>query len=143
MKKKLSAILFLISLGIAFNASAFFNLGVDVEGRVLASATTSVAYYSILGTSSGASYSGFSNPIKKIDVYAQPVDWNMPWSSALFKVEFNCNTNVAKTVKIEYFSEKNAKGRSLPASMINIQKDIANFNLPKNVLDGVYKVACV
>ena len=130
-------------MAISFKSFAFFNFGVDVEGRVLASAATDDAYYSILGTSSRASYSGFSNPIKKIDVYAQPVNWRMPWGSALFKVEYNCNTNAAKTVKIEYFSDKNAKGSSLPASMINTQKDIVNSNLPQNVLEGVYKVACI
>ena len=67
----------------------------------------------------------------------------MPWGSALFKVSYNCSTNQTSIKKISYFTEKNGKGKELPAGMINTQRDITNFMLPVNVIQKVYMVACV
>ena len=67
MKMNHKFFLVLFSLLILPNAalSGLFNRGVDVEGRMLASAQTANAYYSVLGLSAPMHYSQLKTPIKK------------------------------------------------------------------------------
>ena len=136
----------LLKISIAYlftcNSYAFWNTGLDVDNRIVASFDTSEAYYSILHTASGARYSDSKNSIKRIDVYSEPVNWRMPWLSAHFVVEINCKNYSSRTISIAYFEEKNAKGKRLPPGMQNTQRDIKNGQLPDGVISKAITVAC-
>jgi hypothetical protein len=139
---KLSFVKILIFSFFPFSVFAFWNSGLDVNNRVVASYDTDEAYYSILHTASGGRYSDTKNPIRKIDVYAEPVNWRLPWSSAHFVVEVNCNSFTARTISLFYYEEKRAKGKRLPPGMQHTQRDIRGGQLPNGVISSAITVAC-
>ena len=126
----------------AFNAFAFWSTSLDVDNRIVASFDTSEAYYSILHTASGARYSDRKDPIRKIDIYSEPVNWRMPWGSAHFVVEVNCKNYLVRTISIAYFEGKKAEGKRLPPGMQHTQRDIRNGQLPDGVIAKAITVAC-
>lgn len=123
----------------------WFSSPIDVEMRMRDSWDSIRTHYTILGTSSGGFYARYKNPIKKgLIVYTEPIDFlSVPWSSASFEHEVNCNSGTIKIVKAKYFSEKYGKGKILPDGMYLVDRDIVNFQLPKPVIEKVFFEACV
>ena len=93
MKMNHKFFLVLFSLLILPNAalSGLFNRGVDVEGRMLASAQTANAYYSVLGLSAPMHYSQLKTPIKKnVIAYSKNRELG-DWTSACYYHTVDCD----------------------------------------------------
>ena len=136
--------LVLFSLLILPNAAltGLFNRGVDVEGRILASAQTANAYYSVLGLSAPMHYSQLKTPIKKnVIAYSKNKELG-GWNSACYYHTVDCDKGTIKLIKSEYFDSSDCRGKELKR-MIAYDKDLKNYSLPVNVLREIHNVACV
>jgi len=141
MKKILLFMLIMPSLALA-DISDWFNRGVDVEGRMLASTQTPYAYFSILGMSAPVHYSQLKTPIKK-NVIAYAVNKNFGgWRSACYSHTVDCLRRTIKLNKVKYYDERQCRGERLKR-MSSYDKDLKNFSLPANVRREIYNVACI
>jgi len=140
MKKIILFLLMTPTLALA-DISDWFNRGVDVDGRVLATTQTPYAYFNILGMSASLHYSQLKTPIKE-NVIAYAVNKNDRWMSACYFHTVDCSRRSIKLNKVKYYDKSQCRGERLKR-MSSYDKDLKNFSLPANVRREIYNVACV